>query len=135
MSKLENNFFEQVYAVVRIIPEGRVTTYGAIAQFLSAKNAARMVGWAMNASHQMLDVPAHRVVNRNGMLSGKHHFPGENLMEELLISEGHQIEQDQIINFKKKFYNSIVIGIMYDAIRSSFLSLNFDFDTKTFFKT
>ncbi len=105
MSKLENNFFEQVYAVVRIIPEGRVTTYGAIAQFLSAKNAARMVGWAMNAAHQMLDVPAHRVVNRNGMLSGKHHFPGENLMEELLISEGHQIEKDQIINFEKVFWD------------------------------
>lgn len=105
MNKSENNFFEQVYAVVKKIPEGRVTSYGAIANFLSTKNAARMVGWAMNASHQMLDVPAHRVVNRNGMLSGKHHFPGENLMEELLISEGHQIAQDQIVNFKKVFWD------------------------------
>ncbi len=105
MNKSENNFFEQVYAVVKKIPEGRVTSYGAIANFLSAKNAARMVGWAMNASHQMLDVPAHRVVNRNGMLSGKHHFPGEKLMEELLISEGHQISQDQIVNFKKVFWD------------------------------
>ena len=105
MNKSENNFFEQVYAVVKKIPEGRVTSYGAIANYLSAKNAARMVGWAMNASHQMLDVPAHRVVNRNGMLSGKHHFLGENLMEELLISEGHKISQDQIINFKKVFWD------------------------------
>ena len=105
MNKSENNFFEQVYAVVKKIPEGRVTSYGAIANYLSAKNAARMVGWAMNASHQMLDVPAHRVVNRNGMLSGKHHFPGENLMEELLISEGHQISQDQIVDFKKVFWD------------------------------
>jgi methylated-DNA-protein-cysteine methyltransferase-like protein len=105
LNKSENNFFEQVYVVVKKIPEGRVTSYGAIANFLSAKNAARMVGWAMNASHQMLEVPAHRVVNRNGMLSGKHHFPGENLMEELLISEGHQISQDQIVNFKKVFWD------------------------------
>ena len=105
MNKLENNFFEQVYAVVKKIPEGRVSSYGAIANFLSAKNAARMVGWAMNASHQKLNVPAHRVVNRNGMLSGKHHFPGDNLMEELLISEGHQIVKDQIVNFKKVFWD------------------------------
>jgi len=105
LNKSENNFFEQVYAVVKKIPEGRVTSYGAIANFLSAKNAARMVGWAMNASHQMLDVPAHRVVNRNGMLSGKHHFGIENEMEILLKKEGIEVKNDKIINFKSIFWD------------------------------
>ena len=100
-----NDFFQNVFEVVRLIPKGRVTSYGAIAKYLGTGGSSRMVGWAMNASHQMLEVPAHRVVNRNGMLSGKHHFPGENLMEELLISEGHQIAQDQIVNFKKVFWD------------------------------
>jgi methylated-DNA-protein-cysteine methyltransferase-like protein len=103
--KADLNFFESVYAVVRQIPKGRVTSYGAIANYLSVKQASRMVGWAMNASHEMLDVPAHRVVNRNGQLTGKHHFPGENLMEEMLRSEGHQIINDQIVNFKNVFWD------------------------------
>ena len=105
MAATELNFFERVYEVVRKIPHGRVCSYGLIARYLGSPQSARMVGWAMNASHQMLDVPVHRVVNRNGMLSGKHHFPGEKLMEELLISEGHQISQDQIVNFKKVFWD------------------------------
>jgi methylated-DNA-protein-cysteine methyltransferase-like protein len=103
--KADHNFFESVYAVVRQIPKGRVTSYGAIANYLSVKQASRMVGWAMNASHALLDVPAHRVVNRNGQLTGKHHFPGENLMEEMLQSEGHQIINDQIVDFKKVFWD------------------------------
>ena len=103
--KADHNFFESVYAVVRQIPKGRVTSYGAIANYLSVKQASRMVGWAMNASHALLDVPAHRVVNRNGQLTGKHHFPGDNLMEEMLQSEGHQIINDQIVNFKNVFWD------------------------------
>ena len=103
--KADLNFFESVYAVVRQIPKGRVTSYGAIANYLSVKQASRMVGWAMNASHELLEVPAHRVVNRNGQLTGKHHFPGENLMEEMLQSEGHQIINDQIVNFKNVFWD------------------------------
>ena len=103
--KADLNFFESVYAVVRQIPKGRVTSYGAIANYLSVKQASRMVGWAMNASHELLDVPAHRVVNRNGQLTGKHHFPGENLMEEMLQSEGHQIINDQRVNFKNVFWD------------------------------
>ncbi|MEY2799069.1 MAG: base-flipping protein [Bacteroidota bacterium] len=103
--KADLNFFESVYAVVRQIPKGRVTSYGAIANYLSVKQASRMVGWAMNASHELLDVPAHRVVNRNGQLTGKHHFPGVNLMEEMLQSEGHQIINDQIVNFKNVFWD------------------------------
>ena len=103
--KADHNFFESVYAVVRQIPKGRVTSYGAIANYLSVKQASRMVGWAMNASHALLDVPAHRVVNRDGQLTGKHHFPGENLMEEMLQSEGHQIINDQIVDFKKVFWD------------------------------
>ena len=105
MTKPNDNFFERVYSIVRQIPYGKVTSYGAIAKALGTARSARMVGWAMNASHHLEDVPAHRVVNRNGMLSGKHHFPGENLMEELLISEGHQISQDQIVDFKKVFWD------------------------------
>ena len=85
---MEENFFERVYQTVRQIPQGRVTSYGAIAKALGAARSARMVGWAMNASHNLEDVPAHRVVNRNGMLSGKHHFQGTNLMQQLLESEG-----------------------------------------------
>lgn len=103
--KADHNFFESVYAVVRQIPKGRVTSYGAIANYLSVKQASRMVGWAMNASHALLDVPAHRVVNRNGQLTGKHHFPGENFLEEMLQSEGHQIINDQIVDFKKVFWD------------------------------
>ncbi|WP_297509269.1 MGMT family protein [Flavobacterium sp.] len=99
-----NHFFERVYALVRQIPEGKVTSYGAIAKALGAARSARMVGWAMNASHHLEDVPAHRVVNRMGLLSGKHHFEGTNLMQQLLESEGIQVENDQIIDFKNHFW-------------------------------
>ena len=95
------DFFEQVHQVARLIPYGRVTTYGAIANYLSIKSAARMVGWAMNASHSLENVPAHRVVNRKGMLTGKHHFEGTQLMQQLLESEGIQVIDNQIIDFKK----------------------------------
>ncbi|MBB1150662.1 MGMT family protein [Myroides sp. DF42-4-2] len=94
------NFFERVYAVVREIPEGRVTTYGAIAKAIGAPRSARMVGYAMNASHFDDSVPAHRVVNRLGMLSGKHHFDGTNLMQQLLESEGVVVLDNQVQDFK-----------------------------------
>lgn len=102
----EYNFFEDVFDVVLQIPKGRVTSYGAIAQFLGTKLSARMVGWAMNASHQSAKkIPAHRVVNRNGMLTGKHHFSTPTLMEELLNKEGVEVKNDTIVEFKKIFWN------------------------------
>ena len=103
----ETSFFERVYTVVRQIPEGRVTSYGAIACYLGSPQSARMVGWAMNASHTHADVPAHRVVNRNGLLTGKHHFFGTNLMQQLLENEGIKIKQDQIQNFDAHFWDPI----------------------------
>lgn len=99
-----NNFFERVYEIVRQIPEGKVTSYGAIAKALGAARSARMVGWAMNASHNMDDVPAHRVVNRIGMLSGKHYFDGTNLMQQLLENEGIEVVDNQIVDFEKYFW-------------------------------
>jgi methylated-DNA-protein-cysteine methyltransferase-like protein len=99
-----SNFFEKVYEIVRQIPYGRVTSYGAIAKALGAARSARMVGWAMNASHNMDDVPAHRVVNRNGALTGKHHFDGTNLMQQLLESEGVEVVNNQIVDFEKYFW-------------------------------
>lgn len=96
-----NDFFERVYEVVRQVPYGKVTTYGAIARFLGAARSARTVGYAMNAAHALHDVPAHRVVNRNGVLTGKHHFGGINTMQQLLESEGHTIFDDQIQDFDK----------------------------------
>lgn len=104
-SNTEDNFFERVYAIVRQIPEGKVTSYGAIAKALGAARSARMVGWAMNASHGLENVPAHRVVNRNGLLTGKMHFDGTNLMQQLLESEGIKVKDNQIINFEKHFWN------------------------------
>ena len=101
--KEENSFFQKVYQVVRQIPEGRVTSYGAIAKYLGAARSARMVGWAMNASHQDDTIPAHRVVNRQGLLTGKHHFGGTNLMQQLLENEGVVIHSNQIQNFKVVF--------------------------------
>lgn len=102
----EISFFEKVYAVVELIPHGRVTSYGAIARYLGTGRSSRMVGWAMNASHQMLQhIPAHRVVNRNGLLTGKHHFGGLDTMQQLLESEGVIIENDQILNFKEIFWD------------------------------
>ena len=101
----DDSFFERVYQVVRQIPYGRVTSYGAIANFLGAKRSARMVGWAMNASHNLEDVPAHRVVNRMGLLTGKHHFEGTNLMQQLLESEGIKVKENKIVNFEKHFWD------------------------------
>lgn len=104
MEASNDNFFERVYTVVRQIPYGKVTSYGAIAKVLGAARSARMVGWAMNAAHNLEDVPAHRVVNRKGLLTGKHHFDGTNLMQQLLESEGVIIEDNQIINFEDVFW-------------------------------
>lgn len=99
------SFFERVYQVVRQIPEGRVTSYGAIARFIGDPRSARMVGWAMNASHGIKDVPAHRVVNRIGMLTGKHHFEGSSLMQQLLENEGIEVRDHQVQNFNKVFWD------------------------------
>lgn len=104
MPQAEPHFFERVYEVARRIPYGRVTSYGAIARFLGATRSARMVGWAMNASHTMDDIPAHRVVNSKGILTGKHHFEGTNLMQQLLENEGAVIQNNQIVNFKEIFW-------------------------------
>jgi len=104
MPTKDDNFFERVYEIARQIPEGKVTSYGAIAKALGATRSARMVGWAMNASHNREDIPAHRVVNRNGLLSGKHHFDGTNLMQQLLESEGVQVVDNQIVDFEKHFW-------------------------------
>jgi methylated-DNA-protein-cysteine methyltransferase-like protein len=98
------NFFDRCYQIARQIPFGRVTSYGAIAKQLGALKSARMVGYAMTASHGK-DVPAHRVVNRNGFLTGKHHFEGVNLMEQLLESEGIEVKDNQIQNFKTIFWD------------------------------
>lgn len=99
------DFFNQVYAVVKLIPKGRVTSYGAIAKYLSTAKSARMVGWAMNVAHSHSDVPAHRVVNRNGMLTGKHHFSSPTQMEQLLLDEGIQVNDDKIVGFEKVFWD------------------------------
>lgn len=100
-----DSFFERVYAVVRKVPYGKVTSYGAIANFIGAGRSARMVGWAMNASHSIQDVPAHRVVNRVGLLTGKHHFQGTNLMQQLLENEGVEVFDNKVTNFKKHFWD------------------------------
>lgn len=102
---MEPNFFERVYVIARQIPEGKVTSYGAIAKALGTGRSARMVGWAMNASHNREDIPAHRVVNRKGLLSGKHHFAGTNLMQQLLENEGVKVVNNQIIDFEKHFWH------------------------------
>ncbi len=106
---LNDSFFNRVYEVVKLIPQGRVTSYGAIARYLGAPGAARMVGWAMNqsSSHQEF-VPAHRVVNRHGLLTGKHHFDGANLMQELLENEGAVIVENRIMNFSELFWDPVV---------------------------
>lgn len=99
-----SNFFDKVYEVAQHIPYGRVTSYGAIAKYLGAARSARMVGWAM---HNALgkDVPAHRVVNRVGLLTGKHHFEGTQLMQQLLENEGIRIENNQVVDFQKHFWD------------------------------
>lgn len=94
-----SKFFEDVHAVVRLVPAGRVTTYGAIAAYLGLKSAARMVGWAMNSAHAVKDVPAHRVVNRNGLLTGKHHFGSPDQMQRLLEAEGVRVVDNQVQDF------------------------------------
>ena len=104
MTKSNDNFFERVYAVARQIPYGKVTSYGAIAKTLGTARSARMVGWAMNAAHNLEDVPAHRVVNRKGLLTGKHHFDGTNLMQQLLESEGIVVKNNHIMDFEKHFW-------------------------------
>ena len=103
---LEKDFFMRVYQVVRLIPMGKVTTYGHIARALGTGRSARMVGWAMNVSHSHPEfVPAHRVVNRNGLLTGKHHFGGPRIMQELLESEGIRVEEDRVLNFRSVFWD------------------------------
>lgn len=101
------NSFDLIYQVVREIPVGRVTSYGAIASYLGMKGGARMVGWAMNASHTLADIPAHRVVNRNGVLTGKNFFGGDR-MQELLASEGIRVQDDQILEFKTYFWDPCI---------------------------
>lgn len=103
---MEPDFSENVYQVVRLIPKGRVTSYGAIASYLGAKKASRMVGWAMNKAHnQSPPVPAHRVVNRNGVLTGKFHFEKHDTMQKLLEKEGIRVKNDKIENFEEVFWN------------------------------
>jgi methylated-DNA-protein-cysteine methyltransferase related protein len=105
----EYSFFDDVYDVVRQIPKGRVTSYGAIANYLGTKLSARMVGWAMNGAHHVKPkVPAQRVVNRNGMLSGKAHFETPTRMEELLKKDGVAVKNDQVVDFEKRFWDPAV---------------------------
>jgi methylated-DNA-protein-cysteine methyltransferase-like protein len=103
MSK--NDFFQRVYKVVRTVPVGRVTTYGLIAKKLGSASSARTVGWALNACHNDSSIPAHRVVNRNGLLSGKHHFKGFDLMKQLLENEGIQVNDDKVVDFNIKLWD------------------------------
>ncbi len=102
------HFFDKVYGVTKLIPHGRVTSYGAIAKYLGAARSSRMVGWAMNGAGKHPDVPAHRVVNRVGLLTGKMHFGSSNAMEQMLAEEGIQVEDDKIVNFKKYFWDPVV---------------------------
>ena len=105
----EASFYDKVYEVVRLIPIGKVTSYGAIAAFLGTAQSSRMVGWAMNNAHvQEKYVPAHRVVNRNGLLTGKHHFGSSTIMQELLEAEGITVIDDQIVDFEKYFWNPMI---------------------------
>jgi methylated-DNA-protein-cysteine methyltransferase-like protein len=101
----EDNFFEKVYEVVKRIPYGKVTSYGAIAEYLGARKSARMVGWALNSKkYDLHEIPAHRVVNRNGLLTGKRYFGGENTMKELLENERVCVENNRIVDFEKVFW-------------------------------
>ncbi len=105
---MEKDFFDSVYKVVRLIPKGRVTSYGAIAKYLGSAGSSRIVGYAMNSAHsQKKKVPAHRVVNRNGELTGKHHFATPFLMQELLEKEKIEVKNDKIIDFKKLFWDPL----------------------------
>ena len=102
------DFFQNVFEVVKLIPEGRVTSYGAIAKYLGSARSSRMVGWAMNSAHALPEVPAHRVVNRNGLLTGKMHFVPPRRMQELLENEGIIVKEDQIQNFSKIVWDPMV---------------------------
>ncbi len=103
----QSDFFENVYEVVRLIPPGRVTSFGAIAAYLGSKRGARMVGWAMNNCHTQPDVPAHRVVNRNGVLSGKLFFGSPTAMQEMLEAEGVKVQDDQVVGFDTCFWHPL----------------------------
>jgi methylated-DNA-protein-cysteine methyltransferase-like protein len=106
--KDNDSFFKKVYEIVRLIPKGRVTSYGSIAEYLGTRGSARMVGWAMNASHtDVTNIPAHRVVNREGLLTGKHHFGGISVMQQLLENEGIVIVDDKVMNFDELFWDPI----------------------------
>lgn len=101
----KTNFFQDVYDVVRLVPPGRVTSYGAIAAYLGAKGSARMVGWALIASHSQQGIPAYRVVNRNGLLTGKQHFESFDAMQAQLEREGIEVKNDQVVDFEKRFWD------------------------------
>ncbi|MAV65828.1 MAG: MGMT family protein [Flavobacteriaceae bacterium] len=104
----KSSFYSRVYEIVKLVPVGRITTYGHIAKYLGVATSARMVGYAMNVSHSNSEIPAHRVVNRNGILTGKHHFDGVNLMQELLESEGIVVKNDKIVDFEKIFWDPMI---------------------------
>jgi methylated-DNA-protein-cysteine methyltransferase-like protein len=104
MAKDHRNFFHDVFEVVKLIPKGRVTSYGAIGEYLGLKSSARMVGWAMNASHVEPAVPAHRVVNSKGLLTGRHHFETPKKMQQLLEKEGVKVKDDCVVDFKNKLW-------------------------------
>jgi methylated-DNA-protein-cysteine methyltransferase-like protein len=107
ISNKNHDFFQNVYDVVRLIPSGSVTSYGSIAKYLGTPRSSRMVGWAMNSSHKFDDIPAHRVVNRNGLLTGKIHFDPPAKMEELLKKEGIEIVNDAVVNFDSVFWDPV----------------------------
>lgn len=103
---MDDNFFQRVYEVVKQVPYGRVTSYGAIARYLGTGQSARVIGWAMNSSFSLEEfVPAHRVVNREGVLTGKHHFGTTGIMAQLLINEGVMVEDDRVVNFETCFWD------------------------------
>jgi methylated-DNA-protein-cysteine methyltransferase-like protein len=104
--KDSDSFFKKVYEIAKLIPKGRVTSYGSIAEYLGTRGSARMVGWAMNASHSdVTNVPAHRVVNRKGLLTGKHHFGGLSVMQQLLENEGIEVVDDKVVKFEELFWD------------------------------
>ncbi len=104
----KERFFQDVYEVAKLIPKGRVTSYGAIANYLGVRRSARIVGWAMNGAVAMCGVPAHRIVNRYGLLTGKNHFATPTLMQELLENEGVAIREDQVVNFDQLFWDPAI---------------------------
>jgi len=105
IKKTSHNFFEDVFEVVLLIPKGRITSYGAIARYLGTAMSARMVGWAMNAAHTEKDIPAHRVVNSQGLLTGKHHFKTPTAMQKALEREGTKVSKDKVVDFEKRFWD------------------------------